>query len=681
MASYLCLPESILLMVFRYLRLDELCLGARKVCKTWHRLSYDSSLWKILDLQHLCYFMTDEKYLSMLPFIADHVEEINFEGCKYLTDRAFLQGGIKCPRLRSVNFNFTNITFSGLQLVITQFKGLKGISLIGCDKLQKPEPGCYEVPGNLHRALQNLKQLQTLSLASGDTMLGVLLDEESTEENFEQEERNGIVQLPLQCSQLTALTLSSHRRLKDRIFIEMAKNCVNVTKLHIPLCTGLTDEGFEQGFQYFPNLLDLDICHTDVKDSGMKSITENCKELQKLSVCGCKYITDMGYVYVGLHCSKLEELRICTDREYVWPTEASITDHGLTAISQNCPDLKHVEICRCSCVTDAGIISLAECCSGLEHLSVSGCLALTDASLHALSRCCKNLKVFTASECVQLKSEGINLLMISCPLLKHLELATLHYLDTVSFKDVYAQNDVAAFSHSQAGCNDMITSMDIVCEASCSSETQLAEMPSTHSHVEPRHAFQFRHLDLSLCSKIDNHSVIEIAKHCRELQILLLRGCHLVTDVAIATLAENCEKLQYLDISGSSTSSLQLTDKALLAIAEYGKSLEFLNITKNLLITESGISELLSKCPRLFQLMLTVDYRLHVPFQQVMKTVIEYHGYSNYCHPSAEDGTCMGLRQAGNVTLQFPSLLKVKLHRVLESKVGGNISWCAQPKF
>ena len=47
------LPEEILLKIYSYIRLEDLCLIIPKVCEKWKRLAEDVILWK--KLSYICY--------------------------------------------------------------------------------------------------------------------------------------------------------------------------------------------------------------------------------------------------------------------------------------------------------------------------------------------------------------------------------------------------------------------------------------------------------------------------------------------------------------------------------------------------------------------------------------------------------------------------------------------------
>ena len=57
------LPDSLLLEIFRYLPLDELCLGARLVNHRWRSITDDAELWKFIDIPE---HFTDDRMILLL---------------------------------------------------------------------------------------------------------------------------------------------------------------------------------------------------------------------------------------------------------------------------------------------------------------------------------------------------------------------------------------------------------------------------------------------------------------------------------------------------------------------------------------------------------------------------------------------------------------------------------------
>ena len=57
------LPDSVLLQVFQYLPLEELCLAARMVCSRWRAVSHDADLWKFIEIPD---HFSDNRMLKLL---------------------------------------------------------------------------------------------------------------------------------------------------------------------------------------------------------------------------------------------------------------------------------------------------------------------------------------------------------------------------------------------------------------------------------------------------------------------------------------------------------------------------------------------------------------------------------------------------------------------------------------
>ena len=98
------LPDDIWLEVFSFLSQTDL-LRAALVCRTWKRLSRDSSLWSSLDLQPYARSLTEEKILGLINnMFAPLGKHLNLN--KNLVTTEILNNLFEsCHRLESLSLN------------------------------------------------------------------------------------------------------------------------------------------------------------------------------------------------------------------------------------------------------------------------------------------------------------------------------------------------------------------------------------------------------------------------------------------------------------------------------------------------------------------------------------------------------------------------------------------------
>lgn len=104
------LPEPILLKIFHYCSYKTLGY-ASVVCRKWHRIAYDQSLWREADLRGLD--LTMRGCLTLIDRISPNVITMNLNGCA-LTVAFIATVAEKCIHLRTLRWgpSLSNRVFS-----------------------------------------------------------------------------------------------------------------------------------------------------------------------------------------------------------------------------------------------------------------------------------------------------------------------------------------------------------------------------------------------------------------------------------------------------------------------------------------------------------------------------------------------------------------------------------------
>lgn len=176
-------------------------------------------------------------------------------------------------------------------------------------------------------------------------------------------------------------------------------------------CKGLRIlSGFwEVAFPYLPaiysscsNLTFLNFSYATVRSLEMGRLIVNCPHLQRLWVLDT--VEDKGLELVSSSCKDLRELRVFPMDPY-GQGQTYVTEKGITAISQGCPNLEYV-LYFCRRMTNSAIITVAHNCPKLTHFRL--CIMdpccpdhLTnepmDKAFGAIARNCKNLQRLAVS--------------------------------------------------------------------------------------------------------------------------------------------------------------------------------------------------------------------------------------------------------------------------------------------
>lgn len=156
------------------------------------------------------------------------------------------------------------------------------------------------------------------------------------------------------------------------------------------------------GLQAISNCSNLEILHLvktpECTDMGLVAIAERCKLLRKLHIDGWKAnrIGDEGLIAVAKFCPNLQELVLIG----VNPTRVS-----LETLASNCPNLERLALCSSDTVGDPEISCIAAKCLALKKLCIKSC-PVSDLGMEALANGCPNLVKVKVKKCKGVTPEG-----------------------------------------------------------------------------------------------------------------------------------------------------------------------------------------------------------------------------------------------------------------------------------
>jgi hypothetical protein len=142
----------------------------------------------------------------------------------------------------------------------------------------------------------------------------------------------------------------------------------------------------------------------NITDAGLEAVAECCPQLEVVSLALCEQFTDTTVVALGQHCPNLRKLNIC---------HTATTDEGGESISSNCPLLEEVDLASCGQLRDDTLIALGYHCSMLRELNIEN-LYMTDYGLRAIGEGCPLLEVLRADNC-ELVGAAMEAIARGCP--------------------------------------------------------------------------------------------------------------------------------------------------------------------------------------------------------------------------------------------------------------------------
>ena len=124
-------PDEVLLQVFSFFLPVELCRHVTLVCKCWHRLAYDDSLWRKLDLS--CLRVSGFQLCQIILRVSGAVRYLDISGMMHLTNAEMAIVAEHCPQLAHLDVGFVddwNATM--MHSVLTCCPNLQFLNMEGC---------------------------------------------------------------------------------------------------------------------------------------------------------------------------------------------------------------------------------------------------------------------------------------------------------------------------------------------------------------------------------------------------------------------------------------------------------------------------------------------------------------------------------------------------------------------
>jgi len=393
------LPDECLACIFQ-----SLSSGDRKscslVCRRWLRIEGQSRHRLSLNAQS-----------DLLPFVTslfsrfDAVTKLALKCDRRsvsIGDEALVAISIRCRNLTRLKLRACReITDAGMAAFAKNCKALKKFSCGSC---------AFGAKG-MNAMLDNCASLEDLSvkrlrgITDGATAepIGPGLAAASLKTICLKELYNGQCFGPLIIGSKNLKTLKLFRCSGDwdKLLQVIADRVTGMVEIHLERL-----QVSDTGLVAISNCLNLEILHLvktpECTDIGLVSIAERCRLLRKLHIDGWKAhrIGDDGLMAVAKYCLNLQELVLIG----VNPTQIS-----LELLASNCQNLERLALCGSDTVGDVEISCIAAKCVALKKLCIKSC-PVSDHGLEALANGCPNLVKVKVKKCRAVTYECADLL-------------------------------------------------------------------------------------------------------------------------------------------------------------------------------------------------------------------------------------------------------------------------------
>ena len=370
------LPPEVVTTIFSYLPQLDLLTTINTVSHYWNEVAFSRSLWKTIEI---AYFTDDDKFDIYLQNI-DHYREF-VQKLSITRDHLIKLFGIRKDRnlsnLRTLEIMYhdPDIDVSFCKKIVDLYSGIVALRLnIGrSDDIF----GCLSVLSNLQ-----LRDFKIGALGDGNAMpLNKIICEFISKQCSFQS-------LKVYSRVTKSEAIIKWLRTRMDLIIRWLGNRMDLTCLDLSRCNGVS-RWVLTALPELSKLTALDLSHTDVNDDDLKTIATKAIHLKKLTIMGCKSLSDIGIGYIADVCHCLEYLVIHNKEEI---TGVRLFTSTLESLGKGCQKLKHVDLQGLTGLDldDSGVIALVQNCHDLEHVLLNT-MNISSPSLHAISHSCNNL--------------------------------------------------------------------------------------------------------------------------------------------------------------------------------------------------------------------------------------------------------------------------------------------------
>ena len=242
---------------------------------------------------------------------------------------------------------------------------VREVSTATSSSSSSPERTAYEDDTDFFTATRNDSQSSLGAPSLRDMTMSPLSEEQARQHRI-----SPISRLPPELLIAVFSRLSSSSDLRGCMLVSKtwARNSAEML-WHRPLCntwSNLTNvtQSIQKADGYFPynalvRRLNLSNLSDQINDGSVQPFMA-CKRIERLTLTGCKKLTDSGVCSLIYGSKSLLALDI-TGLD-------AITDHTLKAVAENCIRLQGLNITDCSKVTDESLVAVAENCHFLKRV-------------------------------------------------------------------------------------------------------------------------------------------------------------------------------------------------------------------------------------------------------------------------------------------------------------------------
>ncbi|CAN0922394.1 Putative F-box/LRR-repeat protein 8 [Linum grandiflorum] len=396
------LPDECLACVFQSLSSADRKRSSQ-VCRRWlriegqsrHRLSlyaqadllpliptlftrFDSVTKLALKCERRSTSIGDEA-LTMISLRCRNLTRLKLRSCREITDAGMDAFAKNCKSLKKLSCGSCNFGAKGMNAILNNCASLEELSV---KRLRGITDGAAAEPIGPGSAASSLKTICLKELYNGQCFGPLIIGSKN----------------------LRTLKLFRCSGDWDKVLQVIPDRVSALVEIHLERL-----QVSDAGLTALSNCISLEILHLvktpECTNYGLILVAEQCKLLRKLHIDGWKAnrIGDDGLLAVAKNCPNLQELVLIG----VNPTKIS-----LEKLASNCPNLERLALCGSDTVGDAEICCIAAKCMALKKLCIKSC-HVSDEGMRALANGCPNLVKVKVKKCRGVTCDGADWLRSS----------------------------------------------------------------------------------------------------------------------------------------------------------------------------------------------------------------------------------------------------------------------------
>ncbi|XP_050801756.1 F-box/LRR-repeat protein 17 isoform X3 [Gopherus flavomarginatus] len=235
---------------------------------------------------------------------------------------------------------------------------------------------------------------------------------------------------------------------------------------------------------------------------------------KQLDLSNRQQVTDELLEKIASRSQNISEINISDCR--------NVSDTGVCVLAFKCPGLLRYTAYRCKQLSDTSIIAVASQCPLLQKVHVGNQDRLTDEGLKQLGSKCKELKDIHFGQCYKISDEGMIIIAKGC----------------LKLQRIYMQENKLVTDHSVKAFAEHCPELQYVGFMGCS--------VTSKGVIHLTNLRNLSSLDLRHITELDNETVMEIVKRCKNLSSLNLCLNWIINDRCVEVIAKEGQNLKEL---------------------------------------------------------------------------------------------------------------------------------------